>query len=480
MARATPRIYFGIRNPLHAAILLLQVLSLVSLVQCYRGDVSRGSQLVRGLVAVAREENPSTFSRRRKRRGAGTGEGIALKVEGRSAPIECKAGLLCPANSSCMTKGELGYCCEKGKLCPEPVDCLSLGDSQCDNQPGQLITDLRDGKVKNCCYAGYEICATFLDFPRCMPVTRTSLLASDTAQALTIRANSTSDSSGAGSGTLIGGLVGGAIGLVIVGICISYTASYYRQKLIEEKEAGLNMWEDNESGVMGIRGGRRSGPSSSSGSSSSRQSTGSWESSYPVSSSWSKSTLSDIHPGLEKDKEIAVMELENMSSSRGRFYTKDSRVGSKMPLLDAPLATATYHGVSQPFDWRSCQRLYPQLTSAAPQAQEEPPERKPRLPWLPLDLMIPTSSPIIGPWLESRRSTVAFEHRMSQRMSQRLSQILSFRLDMPSMPPTPRLEGRVPTRMSGALSSSSDGLDSPSPLIQKPPNALLASPMPMI
>ena len=97
MARATSRVYLGLRKPLAATILLLQVLSLVSLVQCYRGDVSDGRlspQLVRGL---AREENPffpSTVSRRRKRRGTGTGEETTLKVEGRSAPVKCMAGCM--------------------------------------------------------------------------------------------------------------------------------------------------------------------------------------------------------------------------------------------------------------------------------------------------------------------------------------------------------------------------------------------------
>jgi hypothetical protein len=117
MATATSRIYLGIRKALTATILLLQILSLVSLVQCYRGDISRGRQspqLVRGLVVVSREENPFSppiTSRRRKRRDPGTGEGIALKVEIRSA-AECNAKGLVICGDMCVEK-----CCNVAKGC---------------------------------------------------------------------------------------------------------------------------------------------------------------------------------------------------------------------------------------------------------------------------------------------------------------------------------------------------------------------------
>lgn len=94
MARAASRVYLGIHRPLTATILLLQVLSLVSLVQCYGGDVSGrrlSPQLVHDLAGVpalvAREKNPfspPTFSRQRNKQDAGIG-GILLTV------AECKA-----------------------------------------------------------------------------------------------------------------------------------------------------------------------------------------------------------------------------------------------------------------------------------------------------------------------------------------------------------------------------------------------------
>ena len=290
----------------------------------------------------------------------------------------------------------------------------------------------------------------------------------ESTSAATSLENPASTTRGGGPATLIGGLVGGAIGIVIVGICVSCTVRHYRQKLMEEKEAELNMWEDDDSGVIGIRGGGGSGPSSSSGSSSS-SCWERWPDSGPstprMSSSCSKSTLSYAHPHLEKDGEIVVMELEDMSSSRGRSYTTDSGIGPNMPVLDVPLAIATCRGGFKPFDWRSCQSRY-LVSSAAPQAQEGPSDRKLCLPWIPLESLIPASSPILGPWSNSRRSTVAFDQRMSQR--------LSFMLDLPSMPPTPRLEGKEPTRMSGALGSSNDDQDLRPLPIQKPPNALLA------
>jgi len=277
-----------------------------------------------------------------------------------------------------------------------------------------------------------------------------------------------SDASG-GVGALVGGLVGGAIGLIIVGICVSCTTRYYRERLLERKEEELDGWEDDDSGVMGKRG--CSGLSSASGPSSA----GSWERwingrpSTPRTSSWSKSTLSDTPPSPEKGTEIAVMQLEDMSSPRGRFYTTDSEMGPKMPMLAVPPATTASHGLSQardePFDWRSCQPLHLLFTSEAPQAQEGPSNWKSYLPWLPN--LIPTDSPILGPWSESRRSTVAFDQRMSQR--------LSFRLDVTPLPP--KLEG---ARMSGALNSSSDDQYLQPLSIQKPPGALLAPPMPMI
>ena len=117
MATVASRVYLGIRKPLTTAILLLQVLSLVSLIQCYQGDVSRGRlslQLVRGPVVVSREENSfsqSAFSRRRERRDIRIGEEIALRVEGGLA-TECKAKGLVMCGDTCVEQ-----CCNMAKGC---------------------------------------------------------------------------------------------------------------------------------------------------------------------------------------------------------------------------------------------------------------------------------------------------------------------------------------------------------------------------
>ncbi|KAF8419551.1 hypothetical protein EV426DRAFT_709770 [Tirmania nivea] len=545
MTSAKSWICLEIRKPLTACILLLQVLSLVSVVQCYQGDVSRGRlppHLVHVPAVVAREKNPfslPTFPRRRKRRDTGIGEGITLMEDGSTSVTAtgckekglvmcgdkcvekcCNAekGFSCPANSSCEKNGLLDYCCEKGKSCSEPVDCLNLHDSNCENNPGQVIKDRKDGKVKLCCYVGHELCA---NASKCIPSgvpqtsrTQASSIASDTvthvhsssimpqtaqithssvgtrsmqAPAITSPAyNATGTEQDSNlddprsSASLIGGLIGGAIGLIIMCICVSFTAKHYRQRLMEEKEADANLWEDDDSAVMGIRRGNGSGRSSSSGSSSSGSSssgpssTVSWRrwvedcgpSSPKMSSSWSKSTLSCIPSPPEKNTEISVMELEHMPSSKGRSYTRESGMGPRMSILNLPPGTA---GVPKPFDWRSCQALHPRLASGALQRQEGPSDWKSCLPWLPLELNLMPASPILGPWSESRRSMASLDHRMSQR--------LSFRLDMP---PTPRLQGKIPTRMGGALRSS-NGYKHLRPIsIQKPPNALLAPSMPMI
>ncbi|KAF8458463.1 hypothetical protein BGX38DRAFT_569212 [Terfezia claveryi] len=492
MAKTTSWIYLGIRNPLTATILLLQLLSLVSLVQCYPGGVSRGRlspQLVRCTVVVTREGNlssPSIISRQRKRRDTGISEGFAFKKEGRSA-AECKAkglvicgdtcaeqccnaakGLSCPANSSCISSGEIEYCCEKGKSCPEPVNCLDLHDSRCDINSGQLIKDPKDGKVNSCCIPAASRAQTSSDISGIVQTTHSVEARSEQTSA---NPSPESDRGGGDPAALIGGMIGGVIGIVIVGICVSYTATYYRQKLIEEKEAELHLWEDDDSSVTGASGEGSVLSSSSASSSSSGQSERSWDRraenglSSSMMSSWSKSTFPDTHPHLEKNTEIVVMKLENMSSSRGRSDSTNSGMGQMMSELDVPLATAAYRGVSKPFDWRSCQPLCQSSTNAVPQAQEG---WKHYLPWLPLDLsLIPASSPILGPWADSRRSTVTFHQRRSQR--------ISFMLDLPSMPPTPKLQGkRVPTRMSGALSSLNDDQIPQAFSIQKPPHALLS------
>lgn len=493
MARTTSWIYLGIRKPLIATILLLQLLSLVSLVQCYPGGVSRGQlspQLARGTVVVTRENlsSPSIISRQRRRRDPGIGEGFAFKMEGRS-PAECKAkglvicgdtcveqccnaakGSSCPANSSCMSSGEREYCCEKGKTCLEPVNCLDIHDSRCDNNSGQLIKDPNDGKVKSCCKPAASRTQASSDISGIVQTTHSVEARSEQTSATTSETDSAFNKKGKDSAALVGGLIGGVIGFVIVGICVSCTARYYRQKLIEEKEAELHLWEGDNTSMM-HESDRGSGISLSSGSSSSSGQSGrNWARrtdnslSSSMLSSWSKSTFSDKHPHLEKNSEIVVMKLETISRSGGRSYTRESVMGQRMSELDVPLATATSRGVSKPFDWRSCQPRDQLSISEVSQAQEG---WKHSLPWIPLDLsLLPMSSPILGPWSDSRRSTVNFNQRRSQR--------LSFMLDLPSIPPTPKLHGkRVLTRMSGALGLPNNDQNL-QPLIQKPPHALLS------